>query len=79
MEEKHGKLNKKFRGKTKHLILSKMKKTTESSFHARFQKNTRNIMKAYQQTPEETQIQCRVEKEFQQITNRQEDKKEGIT
>ena len=36
-------------------------------------------MKTYQQTAEETQTQCRVEKEFQQITNRQEDKKEGIT
>ena len=29
------------------------------------------------ETAGETQIQCKVEKEFQQFTNRQEDKKEG--
>ena len=31
MEEKYGKLNEKFREKIKHLILSKMKKTTQCS------------------------------------------------
>ena len=30
-------------------------------------------------TGEETQIKCKVEKEFQQIANRQGDKKERIT
>ena len=33
---KYGKLNKKFRGKITHLILSKMKKTTELKVHHRF-------------------------------------------
>ena len=31
------------------------------------------------ETAEETQIQCKAEKEFQQITNRQGDKKERFT
>ena len=35
MEEKYGKLTEKFREKIKHLILSKMEKTTESSVHPR--------------------------------------------
>ena len=47
MEEKYGKLNEKFRGKIKHLILSKMKKATEWKVHRRFQRNARNIMKIY--------------------------------
>ena len=35
MEEKYEKLNEKFKDKIKHLILLKMKKTTESNVHAR--------------------------------------------
>ena len=31
------------------------------------------------ETAEKTQIECKAEKEFQQITNRQRDKKERIT
>ena len=39
-----------------------------------------NLLKTRQsETAEETQIQCKVEKEFQQITNRQRDRKERIT
>ena len=34
-KKKYGKLNEKFRKKIKHLILSKMKKTTESKVHDR--------------------------------------------
>ena len=89
MKEKYGKLNEKFREKIKHLILSMMKKTTESNVYLRFQRNTRNmkikisienLMKRRQyETAEETPIQCKVEKEFQQITNRQGNKKERIT
>ena len=47
MEEKYGKLNKELRERIKHLILSKMKKTTESTFHPRFCRNTKSIMKTY--------------------------------
>ena len=39
-----------------------------------------NLLKTRQsETAEETRIDCKVEKKFQQITNRQEDKKERIT
>ena len=36
MEKKYGKLNEKFRKKIKHLILLKMKQTTEFDVHHRF-------------------------------------------
>ena len=45
-----------------------------------YKKYYKNLLKTRQsETAEETQIQYKVEKEFQQITNRQEDKKEIIT
>ena len=37
------------------------------------------LKKRRSETAEETQIQCKVEKEFQQISNRQGDKKDRIT
>ena len=44
------------------------------------EKSYENLLKTRQsETVEETQIQCKVEKEFQQITNRQGGKKERIT
>ena len=44
------------------------------------QKYHENLLKTRQsETAEETQIQYKVEEEFQQITNRQGDKKETIT
>ena len=40
----------------------------------------KNLQKTRQsETAEETQIQCKLEKEFQQITNRQGKRKERIT
>ena len=40
----------------------------------------KNLQKTRQsETAEETQIQCKLEKEFQQITNRQGERKEIIT
>ena len=52
-----------------------MKKTTELNAHPDFrgmQENYKNLLKARQsETAEETQIQCKEEKEFQQITIRQ--------
>ena len=40
----------------------------------------KNLQKTRQsETAEETQIQCKLEKEFQQITNRQGERKERIT
>ena len=45
-----------------------------------YKKYYENLQKTRQsETAEETQIQFKVEKEFQQITNRQGDKKERIT
>ena len=45
-----------------------------------YKKYYENLLKTRQsETTEETQIDCKVEKKFQQITNRQEDKKEIIT
>ena len=52
-----------------------MKKTTEPNADADFrgmQENYKNLLKARQsETAEETQLQCKEEKEFQQITIRQ--------
>ena len=83
MEKKYGKLHKKFREKIKHLIISKMKNNRiqcASQILEEYKKYYENLLKARQsETAEETQIQFKVEKEFQQITNRQEDKKERIT
>ena len=40
----------------------------------------KNLQKTRQsETAEETQIQCKLEKEFQEITNRQGERKERIT
>ena len=45
-----------------------------------YKKFYKNLLKTRQsETAEETQTQCKAEKEFQQITNRQRDKKERIT
>ena len=45
-----------------------------------YKKYYKNLLKTRQsETAEETQIQCKVEKEFRQITNRQGDKKKRIT
>ena len=83
MDEKYGKLNEKFREKVKQLILSKMKKTTESKvlqILEEYKKYYENLLKTRQsETAGETQIQWQLEKEFQQITNRKGDKKESIT
>ena len=70
MEEKYGKLNEKFRKKnqTLHTINDEKSNRVECSLKTR-----------QSETAEETQIQFKVEKEFQQITNRQGDKKERIT
>ena len=69
MEEKYGELNEKLCKKIKHM-LSKMK-TTESSQILEEYKKYENLLKTRQsETSEETQIQCKVEKEFQQITNK---------
>ena len=84
MEEKYGTLNEKFRERIKQLILSKMKKNNRiecpSQILEEYKKYYKNLLKTRQsETAEETQIQCKVEREFQQITNRQWDKKERIT
>ena len=80
MEKKYGKLHKKFREKIKHLIISKMKNNRiqcASQILEEYKKYYENLLKARQsETAEETQIQFKVEKEFQQITNRQGGKKE---
>ena len=45
-----------------------------------YKKYYENLLKTRQsETAEETQTQCKAEKEFQQITNRQRDKKERTT
>ena len=45
-----------------------------------YKKYYQNLLKRRQsKTAEETQIECKVEKEFQQITSRQGDKKKRIT
>ena len=83
MEEKYGKLNEKFRERIKHLILSEKKNNgIECSSHIleEYEKYYKILLKTRQsETAEEKQIQCKVEREFQQITNRQGDKKERIT
>ena len=57
MEEKYGKLNKKFREKIKHLKPSKMKKTTESKVLEEYKKYYEILPKTRQsETAEETQI-----------------------
>ena len=61
MEEKYVKSNDTFREKIKHFILSKMKKQQNRGIQEIWWKTTENKT----ETAEETQIQCKVEKEFQ--------------
>ena len=70
-EEKNGKLNEKFREKIKHLILSKMNKTIESSSQIleEYKKYCENPLKTGQsETAEVTQMQCKVGKVFKKNT-----------
>ena len=69
MEEEYVKLNKAFRKKkqTPHII--KDEKTTQLNIQPRFQRNTRNIMKISEpETADKTQIDCKLKKQFQQIS-----------
>ena len=79
MEERYGKLNEKFREKIKHLILyNRIKCSTQ--ILREYKKHYEKLLKTRQsETAEETQIQYKVEKELQQITNGPGDKKEIIT
>ena len=70
------------KNETPHTIKDEKNNRIESSSQIleEYKKYYENLLKARQsETAEETQIQFKVEKEFQQITNRQGDKKERIT
>ena len=81
MEEKYGKLNETFRERIKHLIPhnhgeKKNRIECSSQILKEQKKYYKNLLKTRQSdTTEETQIQCKVEEKFQQVTNRQGDKK----
>ena len=82
MEEKYGKLNENFREQIKYLILSKMNRNrieSSSQILEEYRKYYENLLKTrHSEIAEETQIQCKVEKEFHHITNRKRYKKERI-
>ena len=70
------------KNQTPHTIKNEKDNRIESSSQIleEYKKYYENLLKGRQSdTAEETQIQSKVEKEFQQITNRQGDKKERIT
>ena len=87
MEEKYGKLNEKLGEKIKQLILLNTIKDENNNrikcsflISQEYKKYCESQLRARQsKTPEETQIECKVEKEFQQIPNNQGDKKKRIT
>ena len=70
------------KNQTPHTIKEKKTNGIECSSQIleEYEKYYKILLKTRQsETAEETQIQCKVEREFQQITNRQGDKKERIT
>ena len=77
-----GILNDKFRKKSNTSCYHRGK-ITESNIHPRFYWNKehyKNLLgTGHSETAEETQLECKVEKEFQQISKRQGDKKERTT
>ena len=79
---KYGKSNKKSREQIKHHVLSKMKNNRIecSSQILEKYKKYKNLVKTRQsETTENTQIESKVGKEFQQIANRLENKNEKST
>ena len=80
--EENGKLNGKFgeKNQTPHTTKDESNNRIECSSHIleQYKKYYENLLKTRQSEIEETQTQCKVKKEFQQITNRQGDKKERI-
>ena len=70
------------KNQTPHTIKDEKNNTIEflSQILEEYKKYYENLLKTRQsKTAEETQIQCKVEKEFQQIPNRRGNKKERIT
>ena len=70
------------KSQTTHTIKDEKNNKIESSSQIleEYKKYYENLLKKRQsETAGETQIQCQLEKEFQQITNRKGDKKESIT
>ena len=79
---KYGKSKKKFREQIKRHVLSKMKNNRLdcSSQILEKYKKYKNLVKTRQsETTEKTHTECKVGKEFQQITNRLENRKEKST